>query len=75
MRLWARALLHGAELQRFTRRYFLSACIVAFAVFSAYAWAQFPYDNVCDPVVNYGIDVSGVYSNVVTLDGGAPFDA
>jgi hypothetical protein len=38
----------GPELSRFSRKYFFAGAFVAYVLISAYAWAQFPYDNVCD---------------------------
>jgi len=40
----------GSQLARFSRRYFFYGSLLAFFVVSSYAWAQFPYDNVCEPV-------------------------
>lgn len=36
---------------------------------SSYAWAQFPYDNLCDPDVHDGPAVDGEYQNVELLSG------
>jgi hypothetical protein len=49
MRIWGWSPELGSELASFSRRYFFSGAVVAYFVVSAYAWAQFPYDNVCDP--------------------------
>jgi hypothetical protein len=48
-RIWAYAPALGNELAKFSRRYFFSGAVLAYAIISAYAWAQFPYDNICDP--------------------------
>lgn len=47
MRTWKRAPHLGAEMSKFSRRYFFSMAIVAMAVISSYYWAAFPFDNVC----------------------------
>jgi hypothetical protein len=40
---------------------------------SAYAWAQFPYDNLCTPVEPTGINYAATYLNVnLTLVEGEP---
>lgn len=49
MRIWGPAPSIGSELASFSRRYFFSGAMLAFVLVSAYAWAQFPYDNLCDP--------------------------
>jgi hypothetical protein len=55
--------LIGSELAVFSRRYFFTSATLAFALVSSYAWAQFPYDNVCDP--GEPVDgFSGKYTNV-----------
>lgn len=72
MRVWARAPRHSPELQQYTRRYFLSGCIVALVLTGAYTMAQYPYDNLCNPVEKDGIDRSGVYLNVGTLYAAKP---
>ena len=48
MRIWSNTALIGSELARFSRHYFFSGAVLAYAVVSAYAWAGFPYDNLCD---------------------------
>lgn len=49
MRIWAWSPELGSELASFSRRYFFSGAVLAYFLVSSYAWAQFPYDNVCDP--------------------------
>ena len=61
IRIWSWSPFLGNELAKFSRRYFFSGSILAYALVSAYAWAQFPYDNVCDNP-NGGTGASGVYS-------------
>lgn len=68
MRLWGWRPMAGPQLAKFSRRYFLSGALLAFVVVSAYAWAQFPFDNICDPVAaNSGF--AGDYSQVQLLNG------
>jgi hypothetical protein len=43
MRIWASSSTLGGELARFSRRYFFSGALLAMAIVSAYAYAQFPY--------------------------------
>ena len=50
MRLWSPGAFIGTQLAVFNRRYFLSAALLAFAIVSSYSYAEFPYDNLCDPV-------------------------
>jgi hypothetical protein len=64
MRIWGWSPELGAELARFSRRYFFSGAVVAYFLVSAYAWAQFPYDNVCDPV-NATYSAPATYVNVL----------
>jgi hypothetical protein len=64
IRIWGWSPRIGPELARFSRRYFFSGAVLAFALVSAYAWAQFPYDNVCDPRTNVQYGKAGVYYNV-----------
>lgn len=49
MRIWGRSASIGSELAQFSRRYFFSGALLAYVLVSAYAWLQFPYDNLCDP--------------------------
>lgn len=60
MRIWTWVPSIGSELAEFSRRYFFSGSVLAFVLVSAYAWAQFPYDNLCDPV-NATTGASGTY--------------
>ena len=48
MRIWAPNPFVGSEVAQFSRRYFFSGAVLAYAIISAYAWAGFMYDNVCD---------------------------
>jgi hypothetical protein len=47
MRIWASSASLGSEVAKFSRKYFFSFAVVAYAVISAYAFAGFPYDNLC----------------------------
>lgn len=47
MRIWANSPFLGSEVAQFSRKYFFSGAVVAYAIISAYAWAGFPYDNLC----------------------------
>lgn len=47
MRVWSTNADLGSEVARFSRRYFFSGAILAYCIISAYAWAGFPYDNLC----------------------------
>lgn len=47
MRSWARTPQLGTQISDFARNYFTPAALVLMAVFSAYAWSGFPYDNLC----------------------------
>lgn len=49
LRVWAPTASLGANLATFSRRYFFTGALIAFVIASAYSWAQFPFDNVCDP--------------------------
>jgi len=49
MRIWSSSALLGSEVAKFSRTYFFSGAVLAYAIISAYAWAGFPYDNVCSP--------------------------
>ena len=47
MRIWANSAALGSEVAKFSRKYFFTIAVVAYAVISAYAFAGFPYDNLC----------------------------
>merc|ERR1712228_449133 len=69
VRIWKRAPAIGANLSRISRRYFFSAALVVFICSSAFAWAQFPYDNVCDKVGSIERVSQTEFDNVRLLDG------
>lgn len=48
-RIWGWNPQLGAELASFSRKYMILGCVAVFAVISSFVFAQFPYDNVCDP--------------------------
>ena len=52
----------------FSRRFFFTGAALSFCVMSAYAFAQFPYDNLCDPLEPMA-GFSGIYTNVETGNG------
>jgi hypothetical protein len=63
LRIWSWSPNIGSELAKFSRRYFYSGALLAYFLASAYAWAQFPYDNLCDPTEDYrSYGKSGQYS-------------
>jgi hypothetical protein len=64
MRIWGWTPFIGSQLAVFSRRFFFTSALIAFAAVSSYAWTQFPYDNICDPNDPDGTDVSGIYSGV-----------
>jgi hypothetical protein len=47
MRIWAPSAALGSEVAKFSRKYMFTIAVVAYAVISAYAFAGFPYDNLC----------------------------
>ena len=69
VRSWSVAPAIGPNLARISRRYFFSSALVAFIFSSAYAWAQFPFDNVCEKVGNTEKVPTTSFENVQLLDG------
>jgi len=69
LRIWRRAPAIGPNLARISRRYFFSIALVVFICSSAFAWAQFPYDNVCDKIGSTERVLQMEYINVRLLDG------
>ena len=49
LRIWGRIPTIGSELPKFSRRYFFTLSVVFLCFMAAYAYAQFPYDNLCLP--------------------------
>jgi len=68
LRIWAPAPLIGTQLAVFSRRYFFSGALLTFSLVSAYAWAQFPYDNLCQPAEGDAISVNTDFTNVRFLN-------
>jgi hypothetical protein len=64
VRIWSWTPLIGSELAVFSRRFFFNAAALAFCIVSAYVFAQFPYDNLCDPTNDATTGFSGVYTDV-----------
>lgn len=64
VRIWSWTPLIGSELAVFSRRFFFNAAALAFCIVSSYVFAQFPYDNLCDPNDPQS-GYSGVYTNVL----------
>jgi hypothetical protein len=65
MRIWGWTPFIGSQLAVFSRRFFFTGALISFAAVSSYVWAQFPYDNICDPNdLNNMTDVSGIYNGV-----------
>eukprot|EP00527_Entomoneis_sp_CCMP2396_P005983 CAMPEP_0198140732 /NCGR_PEP_ID=MMETSP1443-20131203/3854_1 /TAXON_ID=186043 /ORGANISM="Entomoneis sp., Strain CCMP2396" /LENGTH=982 /DNA_ID=CAMNT_0043803251 /DNA_START=336 /DNA_END=3284 /DNA_ORIENTATION=- len=67
MRIWGPTAAIGSQLAVFSRRYFFNGALLAYILVGAFTWAQFPYDNICDPDTNDGNDYSGTYTNVTLL--------
>eukprot|EP00977_Amphora_coffeiformis_P030428 scaffold46958_cov199-Amphora_coffeaeformis.AAC.1 len=75
-RIWGWVPTIGSELPKFSRRYFFSGSILVLCILSAYAWAQFPYDNLCIPEEPSVENFAGSFANVnlPLVDGSEPFD-
>jgi hypothetical protein len=73
VRIWQPTPRLGADLANFSRRFFFTATLVAFAVVSSMTWAQYPYDQLCDPEIDAepetGSVITGLFTNVVDLNG------
>mmetsp|Transcript_29806 Transcript_29806/g.49189 ORF Transcript_29806/g.49189 Transcript_29806/m.49189 type:complete len:964 (-) Transcript_29806:41-2932(-) len=67
MRIWASAPFLGPKLAVFSRRYFFTGALFAYVMVASYDWAQFPYDNLCDPETTDGTNYSRSYTNVFFL--------
>ena len=55
MRTWKRSARLGAEMSQFSRKYFFSVSNIVMAVFTAFYFSAFPYDNLCDTGETVGI--------------------
>lgn len=63
MRIWGAIPTIGSELPKFSRRYFFSLSVLALCLLSAYAWAQYPYDDLCVPKTSDSTsNFSGTYN-------------
>ncbi|CAB9497647.1 protease [Seminavis robusta] len=69
VRVWRQSAAIGPRLARISRRYFFNLAMVVFIVSSAYSWAQFPYDNVCDKVGDTERVLQKTFENVSFLNG------
>jgi hypothetical protein len=67
-RLWGWNPQLGAELATFSRKYMILGCLAVFAIVSSFIFAQFPYDNVCDPP-DPRTGVAGGYAGVTLANG------
>jgi len=47
LRQWGPAPKVGSQISEISRDYFFNAALLAFAIFGAYQWAGFPYDDAC----------------------------
>jgi hypothetical protein len=68
MRIWGCLPLIGSKLAVFSRRYFFTAALITFTLVLSYAWAQSPYDNICDNNDSQN-GLSGNYTGVSNLRG------
>lgn len=67
VRIWQPTPVLGSDLAVFSRRFFFTITVVAFAVVSSFTWAQFPYDKLCEPLDSSTAQL-GEYTNVLRLD-------
>lgn len=68
VRLWQPVPTIGSDLAVFSRRFFFPLTLIFFAMVSSFAWAQYPYDNVCDPVTETGFNET-LFAEIRLLDG------
>jgi len=68
VRIWQPTPRLGADLANFSRKFFFTITVVAFAVVGSFTWAQYPYDKICEPLDSRTATV-GMYTNVERLDG------
>ena len=69
-RLWGWTSQLGSELANFSRKYMFLGCLAVYALMSSFVFAQFPYDNVCDPS-DAATGFSGTYEGVILGNGQA----
>ncbi|KAL3909538.1 MAG: hypothetical protein SGARI_002553, partial [Bacillariaceae sp.] len=67
-RLWGWNPSLGSELANFSRKYMILGCLAVYALMSSFVYAQFPYDNVCDPP-DATSGFRGQYTGVTYLNG------
>ena len=67
-RLWGWTSQLGSELANFSRKYMFLGCLAVYALMSSFVFAQFPYDNVCDPP-DATSGFSGTYAGVTLGNG------
>lgn len=70
LRVWANNADLGSEVARFSRKYFFSGAILGYCIVSAYAWAGFPYDNLClnEEYEGSGTGARATYTNVTLIN-------
>jgi hypothetical protein len=66
--VWATNAAVGSEVARMSRKFFFSGALLAFCVISAYAYAGFPYDNLCLNPESPSSGAARTYYNVLDLD-------
>ena len=69
VRLWQPTPRLGADLAYFSRKFFFTITVVAFAVVSSFTFAQYPYDKLCEPLDPTKTADLGPYTNVLRLNG------
>ena len=64
VRLWRPTPKIGSDLANFSRRIFFPLTLVFFAIISSFVWAQYPFDNLCNPT-----DIEEkTYTDVIALN-------
>ena len=71
MRTWKRSAQIGARISTFQQRYFFGISNIVMAMFSAFYWSAFPYDNLCDTGNTIG-DVHPAYSGGFSISPDLP---
>lgn len=61
-RVWKKAPPLGNEIADFSRKYLYTVMLVALVIVSAYQFAGFPYDNLCDTHEMAGNDYVGTFT-------------
>lgn len=65
VRLWRPTPKIGSDLANFSRRIFFPLTLVFFAIISSFVWAQYPFDNLCDPTT---LEEPTSYTDVIDLN-------